>query len=264
MLSYDALLKEASLRGMPKQKIRGIVREYLQLLMLKYLYASRYQDCFCFMGGTCLRFLYDLKRFSEDLDFNVKGLSKSQFKESVLHVKEGLKKEGMACENEFYFRKNLFTGEFIFKDVLDYYQAGDTRGKLVIKLETNTPSYSFPAEDHTVSGYGEIFFVKSLPADWIFADKLDTLKNKRLGRHVYDILFLLSKKFSISSKLLQIHGIKRRPPQETLLEILNAIPDGELRKMSRQVAPFLFDETEKSWVERAKTFARDLVEKQVM
>lgn len=262
MLSYDALLEEANLRGMPKQKIRGIVREYLQLLMLKYLYASKYQEHFCFMGGTCLRFLYDLKRFSEDLDFNVKELSKNEFEESVLHVKAGLEKEGMACENEFYFRKNLFTAEFIFKNVLNFYKAGDKRGNLVVKFETNAPSYSFPVENHTVSGYGEIFFVKSLPADWIFADKIDTLKNKRLGRHVYDILFLLSKKFSISSKLLQIHGIKKRSPYEALLEILNAIPDGELRKMSQQVAPFLFDEAERSWIERAKTIARDLIEKQ--
>ena len=44
-------------------------KEYLLKLFL-YFYYKRYNDAI-FKGGTCLKFLFGLDRFSEDLDFNV-------------------------------------------------------------------------------------------------------------------------------------------------------------------------------------------------
>ena len=40
MLTYEALLEQANLRRMPANKIRGVLREYLQILILKELYRS--------------------------------------------------------------------------------------------------------------------------------------------------------------------------------------------------------------------------------
>lgn len=75
---------------MPTHKLRGIVREYLQALILKYLYQSRWQDRFFFLSGTCLRLLYGLKRFSEDVDFNIKNLTQSEFEETAKFIKKEL------------------------------------------------------------------------------------------------------------------------------------------------------------------------------
>ncbi|MEW6408487.1 MAG: nucleotidyl transferase AbiEii/AbiGii toxin family protein, partial [Patescibacteria group bacterium] len=50
---------------------QNILREFLQVLILKTLYGSKYNTALIFMGGTCLRICYDIPRFSEDLDFNL-------------------------------------------------------------------------------------------------------------------------------------------------------------------------------------------------
>jgi len=49
--------------------LRNLLKEYLQVLILEYIYSSpRYRDLF-FYGGTCLAQCYGLPRLSEDLDF---------------------------------------------------------------------------------------------------------------------------------------------------------------------------------------------------
>lgn len=52
----------------PAQKL-NVLREYLQTLTLRSLHESEAFLQLAFVGGTALRFLYKLPRFSEDLDF---------------------------------------------------------------------------------------------------------------------------------------------------------------------------------------------------
>lgn len=53
------------------EELINIVREYLQIIILKSIYQSKFGRDISFMGGTCLRICYDLKRYSEDLDFSL-------------------------------------------------------------------------------------------------------------------------------------------------------------------------------------------------
>lgn len=50
---------------------RNLVREYLQARMLASLQRSGAMIPLSFQGGTALRFLYGIRRFSEDLDFSL-------------------------------------------------------------------------------------------------------------------------------------------------------------------------------------------------
>jgi predicted nucleotidyltransferase component of viral defense system len=47
----------------------NLVREYLQARILEYLQRSGAMVPLAFHGGTALRFLYGIRRYSEDLDF---------------------------------------------------------------------------------------------------------------------------------------------------------------------------------------------------
>lgn len=60
-------------------KPRGILREYLQYIILKAIYTSKYGKHLVFLGGTCLRIVYGSARFSEDLDFDNRGLSEEDW-----------------------------------------------------------------------------------------------------------------------------------------------------------------------------------------
>ena len=48
---------------------RNRAREYLQALILQSLQRAGAMTAIAFHGGTALRFLYSLRRYSEDLDF---------------------------------------------------------------------------------------------------------------------------------------------------------------------------------------------------
>ena len=50
---------------------RNRLREYLQALVLRSLHESEAFRQLALVGGTALRFLHDLPRFSETLDFSV-------------------------------------------------------------------------------------------------------------------------------------------------------------------------------------------------
>src|SRR5262245_47177653 len=54
---------------------RNLAREYLQALTLQSLQRAGAMTAIAFHGGTALRFLYSLPRYSEDLDFALEGLS---------------------------------------------------------------------------------------------------------------------------------------------------------------------------------------------
>jgi len=62
------------------------LRESLQILILKVIYDRGFFKNLSFVGGTALRILYDLKRFSEDLDFSLiqkKGFDFTKFSQDL-------------------------------------------------------------------------------------------------------------------------------------------------------------------------------------
>ncbi len=47
---------------------RNLVKEYLQVVLLSYLYSHSEYQGLIFYGGSCLRHCFDMERLSEDLD----------------------------------------------------------------------------------------------------------------------------------------------------------------------------------------------------
>ena len=56
-----------------------MLKEYIQLMILDYLSTSLYVTKIIFIGGTNLRLIHGIDRFSEDLDFDCKNLNQSEF-----------------------------------------------------------------------------------------------------------------------------------------------------------------------------------------
>lgn len=52
---------------------RNVLREYLQARVLEGLQRAGAFNSLAFRGGTALRFLHGLPRYSEDLDFSLEG-----------------------------------------------------------------------------------------------------------------------------------------------------------------------------------------------
>ncbi len=62
-------LIDVATRGRNEIEIRNLAREYLQARILHAMQEAGAMIPLAFQGGTALRFLYGLPRFSEDLDF---------------------------------------------------------------------------------------------------------------------------------------------------------------------------------------------------
>lgn len=260
MLSFDGLIEQAKLSDMPLNKMRGIMREYVQTLMLKYLYLSNWADRFYFLGGTSLRLVYGFKRFSEDLDFNVSKVDKKEFERASEFVKEELKRENIYSEISFEHRGKLSSTAFVFKNVLEYYRVMDRRGTLMVKFEANRPMFKLETESVTISSFAEIFPVKMMSKGSIFAEKLDALRHIKKGRHIYDIIIMLSKKFPINTDVLEANGIKAEP-KEVILSTINEFSPLELKRLASGLRPFLFNEEEFNLIVNANTIIKDLLDK---
>src|SRR3989338_1668529 len=65
------------------------VREFLQVLALKVMHDRGFLENLAFVGCTALRFLFNLRRFSEDLDFSL--INKKNY--DFMNINAQLKRE---------------------------------------------------------------------------------------------------------------------------------------------------------------------------
>ena len=262
MLTYEALSMEAKERGMPAGKMRGILREYLQVLILKELYRFESNRKFCFTGGTYLRLVHKTKRFSEDLDFNSQKITKTEFETTAKKITTGIKKEGFNVNLNFGHWQNMLVAEFIFPSVEREYGIISRNTKkegIVIKLDVNIPRWTIEREILLVSGFGQMFTVVCTQKGALFADKIDALLKKNRARHLFDILFMLSQKYPIDMKVLRTLGIKEEP-LKAIVNRVEGFSDTELKLQADNLRPFLFDENEAGMIVNAKTIVRQLIE----
>jgi predicted nucleotidyltransferase component of viral defense system len=76
-----------------------LVREYLQARVLESLQDAGAFLRWAFVGGTALRFLYAIPRFSEDLDFSlIREDENADFRTALTEVKRALTMEGYRVE----------------------------------------------------------------------------------------------------------------------------------------------------------------------
>ena len=117
------------------------IREFLQILILKVLKDKNVFMSVAFLGGTALRILYKLKRYSEDLDFSL--IKKNGY--NFLDLLEKLKKE-LELNNlqvDLKYKTDIVDKSFIkFKNVLQYFdltKLKDEKLSVKIEIDTNPP-----------------------------------------------------------------------------------------------------------------------------
>jgi hypothetical protein len=85
-----------------------LAREYLQARILEYLQDRGVFQEWAFVGGTALRFLYGIPRFSEDLDFSFIAAGRGRSLQDVGGgVQRALAKEGYRVELTLHAAKTV-------------------------------------------------------------------------------------------------------------------------------------------------------------
>src|SRR3989338_5997583 len=86
------------------------MREYLQAYILSFMYEGGVFRSAAFLGGTALRFLHGLPRFSEDLDFSTAGKPRVNFALLLKKILSELKAAGYDAAVSYNDKKTVNSG----------------------------------------------------------------------------------------------------------------------------------------------------------
>ena len=175
---------------------RYMLKEYLQLLILDHLATTPYINKVSFIGGTNLRLIQGIDRFSEDLDFDCKDLSKQEFMEMTDSVVQYLRQNNVEVETRdkpnpklTAFRRNLYFPQMLFNLGL----TGHRDERLLLKIEAQDQGVQYQPIVANVNRMGFFFGIQVPPLDVLCAMKFSAILARQKGRDFYDAIFLLSK-----------------------------------------------------------------------
>jgi predicted nucleotidyltransferase component of viral defense system len=232
---------------------RDVLREYLQTQILKALSTSDYNDTISFLGGTSLRFIHEIPRFSEDLDFDL--VKKDGFRVDGLEkeLNKRLSLLGFAIDTRTKTTENIHIVYFKFKNVLQEFGFNVPRDeKFMIKFEIDyTPYKSIKTETKFSDSFNERFPVLINTKETLFAQKIIALKLRpyQKGRDFYDLVwFLAQKNVEPNYAIFKEKNIAISNRQELVSEMQKIISGLDLKQASDDVMRFLFYPEQAKWI----------------
>ena len=196
-----------------KQEELNALKEIYQEIALAGLARSDFFKQAAFQGGTCLRIIHQIRRFSEDLDFmllkpnpafewrhflNAIELEFNSFGVS-LHLKERAQAVGSI--------KTAFLKEDSFARILeltyDRLPSNEQTIKIKLEIDINPPIGS--VFDHTFLNYPYPFSIVTQDLPSLFAGKCHALLCRKYikGRDWFDFLWYTARKTSLNTFFLK-------------------------------------------------------------
>lgn len=212
------ILQKKIKSGQNREAQINLLREFLQVLILKILSDQKAFTQIVFIGGTALRILYDLKRYSEDLDFSLYNSQEYDFQKMIAKLKSGL--EQMNLKVEFRHKEGVVDSLMIaFTEILqslDLHFAKDQ--KLSIKLEIDTKPPEGGTLQTTLVNDEFIFPVKHYDLSSLMASKLNAVfcRGFDKGRDYYDLIWYLTQKIEPDFVLLN-HSMEQTEGKKFVL-----------------------------------------------
>jgi len=215
---------------------RTLVKDYLQLKVLSFIYSQpKYQDL-VFYGGSCLKHCFNLPRLSEDLDFvTLKG--KINLKILADDIEKFFEKKVRTKINTKIQKFRIYL-KFPILDRLDLAKKGES-DLLILKIEIFR-DFNF-CKDYKIEiiplfERGESVLVRTFDLPTLMATKIRAIlhrkwektnnKGKTLakvkGRDYYDLMWYLGK--NVKPNLKCIEGIlSKKELKKKLLEAVKKV-----------------------------------------
>jgi len=250
--SKDFFKKYAKEKNIPWQE-RNILLEYLQTQILKVLSLSSFNDSLSFLGGTCLRFVYGIDRFSEDLDFDL--LKRKDFKIEDLEkeIKNKLEMQGFEVDTKIKKTEVIYIIFFKFRNVLREFGFSVPKDeKMLIKFEIDfSPLKSIQTETKFSDSFGEHFPIFTNSLETLFAQKIlaITFRPYPKGRDFYDLVWFLSQKnIEPNYKIFKEKNLPISNREELIDFLQEQAKKTDLKQASKDVEKFLFYPEQAQWI----------------
>ena len=247
------------------------LREILQEIVLLGLYRAGFFSHAVFYGGTALRILYGLDRFSEDLDFSLLKVDETfdlrVYEKSIVETLQSFGFEvNIQLKNQDGVVKSAFLKGNTAQHLLNIKAPDDVvkkygQGRLVkIKFEVDTqPPLDFQSEKKTQL-LPAPFMIHTMTTSSLFAGKIHAIlcrnwSSRPKGRDWYDLLWYIANGYEVdlthlSARLKQNcdwqkkEGVKveEEVTEAFVLKLLRTrIKSLDINSAKRDIEPFISD-----------------------
>lgn len=228
-------------------------------MILDYLSTTPFIRKIAFIGGTSIRLIKNIDRFSEDLDFDCKSFSKKEFKDMTGGIIKFLLNNGLKVEEKERddkklkaFRCNLHFPELLFEMGL----TGHKEERFLIKIECQDKLVEYKPEITNIKGCGFFFPMPVPSAPVLCAMKVSAMLSRQKGRDFYDAMFLLSQTLPDFAFLSNRNGISSLDElKQTAKKLFKTV---DLKNKARDFEHLLFNRNNSVRILRAPEFFESL------
>jgi len=232
------------------------VREYIQAYFLYILYRKRHYQDLVFTGGTALRFIYKIRRFSEDIDFCLASKARGfDFKALMHDVFQEFKQAGYELEIKAKAERNVKSALLKFSGILFETGLSPLKSeKFLIKVEVDSLPPAGGVEAHTMVNSPFMFYLLHYDINSLFAGKVHALLCRAYtkGRDWYDLMWYLSRFKDIEPNYVMLNNAMaqtgkypvRLTRENWKSEIRKVVKTLDWEKVRNDVGRFLEDQDE--------------------
>jgi len=177
---------------------RNLAREYLQALILQSLQRAGAMTILAFHGGTALRFIYSLPRYSEDLDFALERSSERyDFRAILKNIRSDLEAQSYAVQLKVNDQKTVHSAFIRFPGLpYDLNLSPHRDETLAVKIEVDTNPPAGAELETTLIRRHVLLNLHHHDRSSLLSGKLHAILQRPYlkGRDLYDLTWYLSDK----------------------------------------------------------------------
>ncbi len=244
----DEALALAAAVADPAGKL-NLLREYLQALVLRSLHESEAFINLAFVGGTALRFVAALPRFSEDLDFSLHQPEGYRPVEWMKKIKTDLTLAGFEATVSWNDRTTVHKAWIKIAGILkETGLAAMPEQNLSIKLEIDTRPPAGAVVQRSLITRHRMLALQHYDLASLMAGKIHALLTRSYpkGRDWYDLAWyrghrppLEPNAALLENALIQTQGTNAPASNDWKKRLLNRLENLDCQKLRNDVAPFL-------------------------
>ena len=259
----ENILRENS--GEPELYLRVLLKEYVQILALDFIYSHSEYKSLVFYGGTCLAHCFGLPRLSEDLDFvdtdksvdlDIFANDLEKFFKKKINLPVSVRKQKFRVELKFPILHELGLGN-----------TSDTN-LLILKVEVFSDfnfCKNYKTEIKPLFKFNKSILVKTFDLPTLMSTKIRAVLNRKWektnksgetiisvkGRDYFDLMWYLQKGVKPNMDCLEVDDIstlkvellemvKKLDTNSVVLDLENFIADKEfVRNLGKNIKDIL-------------------------
>jgi predicted nucleotidyltransferase component of viral defense system len=246
-------IKQRFTKQMSDEEKFSCARELIQLLCLKILDEKRFFENLSFTGGTALRVIFAMRRFSEDIDFSLIKKGNYSFPRMNDDLLKGLQAVGLKAESKPKAEKTVHSVMVKFPGLLKEIGLSPLEGqKLSIKLEVDTNPPKGGHVQSRIIQKSYIFSVTHFDLPSMFAAKLCACFYRKYlkGRDFYDFIWYMGNKVKPNFTLLNNAIVQMQGKNPEINEgnfkafLMKGIEKVDFKEAQKDVERFLEDKSE--------------------